>query len=70
MAEVVKCNPAVQALVEKDLDFSKDYQKVIDAVFNYWVSPTCNDPRIQSWADFSGADRQAMADVMYDQGGG
>lgn len=68
--EVVKSNPAVAALVEKGLGSSKDYQKVIDAVFNYWVSPACNDPRIQSWAEFSGNTRQAMADVMQEQGGG
>ena len=70
MPEVIKINPAIQALVEKGLGSSKDYQKVIDAVFNYWVSPACDEPRIQSWADFSGGVRQAIADVMHDQGGG
>lgn len=70
MPEVIKINPAVQALVEKGLGSSKDYQKVIDAVFNYWVSPVCDDPRLQSWADFSGGARQAMADVIQEQGGG
>jgi broad specificity phosphatase PhoE len=70
MPEVVKINPTIQALVEKGLSSSKDYQKVIDAVFNYWVSPACADPRIQSWAEFSGGVRQAIADIMRDQGGG
>jgi broad specificity phosphatase PhoE len=70
MPEVIKRNPAVKALVEKGLSASKDYQKVIDAVFNYWVSPACNDSRIQSWAEFSGNARQAMADVMQEQGAG
>jgi broad specificity phosphatase PhoE len=70
MPEVVKRNPAVKALVDKGLSSSKDYQKVIDAVFNYWVSPECNDTRIQSWAEFSGNARQALADVMQEQGGG
>jgi broad specificity phosphatase PhoE len=70
MPEVVKINPKVQALVEKGLSSSKDYQKVIDAVFNYWVSPACNDARIQSWADFSGDTRQALTDVMQAQGSG
>lgn len=68
--EVVKRNPRVAALVEKGLGSSKDYQKVIDAVFNHWVSPDCNDSRIQSWADFSGNARQALADVMREQGAG
>ena len=70
MPEVVKANPGVKALVDKGLGSSKDYQKVIDAVFNYWVSPACNDARIHSWADFSGNARQAVADVMQQQGGG
>lgn len=70
MPEVVKINPTIQTLVEKGLSSSKDYQKVIDAVFNYWVSPACVDPRIQSWAEFSGGVRQAIADIMRDQGGG
>jgi broad specificity phosphatase PhoE len=70
MPQVVKENPTVKALVEKGLSSSKDYQKVIDAVFNYWVSPACNDSRIQSWADFSGDTRQALARVMEEQGSG
>ncbi len=70
MPEVTKHNPTVQALVEKGLSSSKDYQKVIDAVFNYWVTPACNDPRIQSWADFSGGVQQAVADVVQAQGSG
>ncbi|CAA0096986.1 2,3-bisphosphoglycerate-dependent phosphoglycerate mutase [Halioglobus japonicus] len=70
LPEVIKHNPAVQALVEKGLSASKDYQKVIDAVFNYWVSPECNDSRIQSWPEFSGNARQAMADIMQEQGSG
>ncbi len=70
MPEVVKVNPTIEALVEKGLSSSKDYQKVIDAVFNYWVSPACEDPRIQSWAEFSGGARQAIADVIQEQGGG
>ncbi len=70
MPEVLKINPTIQALVEKGLSSSKDYQKVIDAVFNYWVSPVCKDPRIQSWAEFSGGARQAIADVIREQGSG
>lgn len=68
--EVAKTNPALQQLVERGLSSSKDYQKVIDAVFNYWVSPQCSDPRIQSWQDYSGGVRQAVQDVMQKQGAG
>ena len=70
LPEVVKNNPAIEALVERGLSSSKDYQKVIDAVFNYWVSSRCNDSRIQSWADYSGGTRQALLELMQDQGGG
>lgn len=70
MPEVVERNPAIQALVDKGLSSSKDYQKVIDAVFNFWVSADCNDSRIQSWADYSEGARQAVADVIKEQGGG
>lgn len=68
--EVVKTNPGVQALVDKGLSSSKDYQKVIDAVFNHWVSPDCDEPRIQSWNDYSGSVRQAVQDLIEQQGGG
>ena len=70
LPEVVRSNPKLQALVERGLGSSKDYQKVIDAVFNYWVSPRCDDARIQSWADYSGGVRSALAELMREQGGG
>ena len=70
LPEVVKSNPEIQALVERGLSSSKDYQKVIDAVFNYWVSPRCHDSRIQSWADYSSGTRQAMLELMQNQGAG
>ncbi|MEZ5572029.1 MAG: histidine phosphatase family protein [Halioglobus sp.] len=70
MPQVIERNPTVKALVDKGLSSSKDYQKVIDAVFNYWVSPECNDPRIQSWADYSNGARDALANVMQAQGAG
>jgi broad specificity phosphatase PhoE len=68
--EVVKTNRHVQELVERGLSSSKDYQKVIDAVFNYWVSPQCRDTRIQSWNDYAGGVREALRDVMSEEGGG
>jgi broad specificity phosphatase PhoE len=68
--EVVKSNPAVQELIERGLSSSKDYQKVIKAVFNYWVSPECADSRVQSWQDYSQGVSQALHDVMVEQGSG
>ena len=67
---VIAGNPEIQALVNRGLSASKDYQKVIDAVFNYWVSPQCDDSRIQSWEAFSGGTRDALARVMKEQGAG
>jgi broad specificity phosphatase PhoE len=68
--EVVKTNKQVQELMERGLKASKDYQKVIDAVFNYWVSPECRETRIQSWEAYSRDVREALKDVMREQGGG
>ena len=66
---VLAKNPEFQTLLD-NLKSSKDYQKVIDAVFNYWVSPECDEPAIQSWADYSGGVRDALRDVISTQGSG
>jgi broad specificity phosphatase PhoE len=70
LPELVKTNPAIRQLVDGGLSSSKDYQKVIDAVFNHWVSEQCNEPRIQSWSDYSGGARAALQEVMASQGSG
>ncbi|MGB1140635.1 MAG: histidine phosphatase family protein [Halioglobus sp.] len=70
MPEVLARRPDIKALVDKGLSDSKAYQKVIDAVFNFWVSPECDEPAIQSWADYSGGVRDALENVMREQGGG
>lgn len=70
LPEVLKINPAIAALVEKGLSESKDYQKVIDAVFNYWVSPQCNEPAIQSWESYSSDAQAALQAVMDTEGSG
>lgn len=63
-------NVALRELLERGLRSSKDYQKVIDAVFNHWVSPECDEPRIQSWEDYSAGVRAALREVMQAQGAG
>lgn len=70
LPKVLETNPALRTLVDRGLKSSKDYQKVIDAVFNYWVSPLCREPRIQSWADYSGGVHDALQELMASQGGG
>jgi broad specificity phosphatase PhoE len=32
---------------------TKSFQKIIETVFNYWVSSDCDVSGIQSWADYS-----------------
>ncbi len=67
---ILKNNPAVQALVDAGLTASKDYQKVLKAVFNYWVSPNCTQVGIQSWADFSQKVRDALDGIIQAEGRG
>jgi broad specificity phosphatase PhoE len=67
---VMQRNPAIKALVDSGLTDSKHYQKVIDAVFNYWVSPECDVAELQSWQDYSGGVRAALQDVIETQGSG
>jgi broad specificity phosphatase PhoE len=66
----IDANPGLRTIVERGLSSSKDYQKVIDAVFNYWVSPQCDEPRIQSWADYSQGAREAIEELMAKEGSG
>jgi len=67
---LVETSPQLRELVDRGLSSSKDYQKVIDAVFNHWVSPQCDEPRIRSWADYSGAVNGGLQEVMAKQGSG
>ncbi|MEH6583966.1 MAG: histidine phosphatase family protein [Halioglobus sp.] len=68
--ELLKTDTRLQAIMEKGLSASKDYQKVIEAVFKHWVSPECKTPGIQSWADYSGGVHAALAEVIQAQGSG
>ncbi len=63
-------DPALQELVDRGLSSSKDYQKVIEAVFTHWVSPACDEPRIQSWQDYSSRVGAALREVIHTQGAG
>jgi broad specificity phosphatase PhoE len=68
--EVAKIHPEIHELARKGLKSSKEYQKAIEAVFNYWVSPQCKVTGVQSWADFSTAAGAGLSDVMQQQGSG
>ena len=67
---VLEIDPGLRALVDLDLHTSKNYQKVLKVIFNYWVSPACADSGIQSWADFSGKVHAALHDIIAAQGSG
>ena len=61
-------------LVERDARFAdlvaamdtdtKSFQKIIETVFNYWVSPECNVSGIQSWKDYHGSVVSAFENAM------
>jgi broad specificity phosphatase PhoE len=60
----------VRELVESGFSSSKQYQKIIEAVFNYWVSPACQVPGIQTWDEFLGGVRGVLKAIMTEQGAG
>jgi len=67
---VARQRPEIQKLVDGGLGNSKQYQKIIEAVFNYWVSPECDVPGIQTWEEYSGGVRELLRDIMRAQGSG
>lgn len=70
LPKVMESRPELRAIVDQGLNSSKRFQKAIEAVFNYWVSPECDEPRIQSWAEYSGQVQAMLKDIMREQGGG
>ncbi len=67
---VAEHNPALKQLLATGLSNSKHYQKLIEAVFNYWVSNDCSAHGIQSWDEYSGLAQTALAEVMNNEGSG
>jgi broad specificity phosphatase PhoE len=67
---VLDIDPSLQSLIDQGLGSSKNYQKILKVIFNYWVSPACADSDIQSWADFSGNVHAALHDLIAAQGSG
>ena len=62
--------PDLQAIVDAGLDSSKRFQKIIEAVFNYWVTPEGEDPNIQSWTEYSGLVHAALRHIVETEGAG
>ncbi len=70
LPEVLESRPDLRAIVDQGLNSSKRFQKAIEAVFNYWVSPECSHPEIQSWEEYSSNVHSMLRDIMTEQGGG
>lgn len=60
----------LRALVDTGRTDSKSYQKLLEAVFRRWVSPGFDEPRTQSWNDYSSGVAAGLADVIREQGSG
>ena len=54
MPILIERDPRFADLVTAMNTDTKSFQKIIETVFNYWVSPECDIGGIQSWADYSG----------------
>lgn len=66
-------DPALQEIADRALGThsSKDYQKIIERVFNHWVETGDAAPDgLQSWADYSAGARAALAELMQSEGPG
>ena len=63
-------DPVLAEIVARGFGSSKDYQKVIDAVFNAWVSPDCPDCGITPWSVYRDGVQAALKDIMTAVGAG
>ncbi|MEE4277532.1 MAG: histidine phosphatase family protein [Halieaceae bacterium] len=70
LPRVLEKRPELQELIDAGLNSSKRFQKIIEAVFNYWVSPECTEEAIQSWEDYSSGVQSMLRDIINAQGAG
>ena len=70
LPELIQSNPSVTKLVEKAKSDSKSYQKVLEQVFQLWVSSKDDDSEIQSWQDYSAKVEEAVKDLVKREGSG
>lgn len=64
MPVLIERDPRFADLVAAMDTDTKSFQKIIETVFNYWVSPECDIGGIQSWADYSGGVVSAFESAM------
>ena len=70
LPELIQRNPSVAKLVEKAKSDSKSYQKVLEQIFQLWVSSKDDDSGIQSWQHYSDQVEEAMKDLIKREGSG
>ena len=70
LPELIQRNPSVAKLVDKAKSDSKSYQKVLEQVFQLWVSSKDDDSVIQSWQHYSDQVEEAMKDLIKREGSG
>ncbi len=58
------------AIAERGFKSSKDYQKIIDAVFNAWVSPDCPEVGLVPWSQFRDDVYDAVRNIVVSVGSG
>ena len=63
-------SPELTALAKKGERSSKDFQKALEIVFQYWVTTDSAHPDMLSWAEYSGNAYRALADVIQREGSG
>lgn len=65
-----KTSSDLEALVKKGKHSSKDFQKALEIVFNYWVTTDNDSPGLQSWSEYSANVHAAIARITAKQGSG
>ena len=70
LPELIEKDSELKAIVDRGFSSSKDYQKIIDAVFNAWVSPDCPAKDITPWPDYRDGVYAALKMVMSEAGSG
>ncbi|NNC55482.1 MAG: histidine phosphatase family protein [Pseudomonadales bacterium] len=60
----------IAALLAKGAKQSRDFQKMIEATFNYWVSDACKQAGVRSWQDYSSGVAAAFSELKQLNSGG
>ena len=61
---------ALADIASRGMKSSKDYQKIIAAVFNAWVDPDCEASDITPWSSYRDGVRDAIANIIRSVGSG